>query len=371
MLSSTRRSTSRALMWVVGLLFSMLVAAPALAEKASGLLNISASAVGAVVIIDGQEVGKTPLVQMASEGTHTLRIVADNFDPYVRKIDVTPNLTTRVDAKLTPGKGTIEFFVKPAGAKVFIDDREVGPAPIRVRELSDGTHTYRLEGQGHETKTGSFEFTLGKNLLIDAELRSTAGLFHVESTPQGATVYLDGWEAGVTPLDLDKIPGAEHHVRISLAGHAEVFRMIDTSDGSMGDVRARLSESGTRLVVRTGRPDAHVFIAGNDVGTGRKVVLKSIETGSYPLSIEANGYQTAVKTVRVTKARTFRVKANLARADSSSRGRVVVQKPLLERWTFWAASSTVAVAGGAGGVGVYLLTRPEPPPEGDVAVSLP
>lgn len=363
---------SRQAAWhLLVLTLALLVPWPAFAEKAMGLLNISASAPAATVYIDGVEAGQIPFIQMVPEGSHTVRIVADRFDPYQRKVDVLPNVTTRVDARLIPGKGTVEFNVKPAGARVYIDDSDAGPSPIRLREISEGEHRYRLEAPGYAPREGTFEFKMYKNLYIEEELRSTAGLFHVESVPPGAEVFIDGVSAGVTPLDLTDVPGGKHAVRLSMDGFAQVFRQVDTSDGSMGDVRVRLSERGSRLVVRTGRGDARVLVAGTEVGQGRKVVIRSMDAGSATVVVEATGYQSLQKSVRVPKNGRTAIRARLARADSSKKGQVVVLKPVLERWTFWAASSAVAVSGGVGGWFVWDLTRPPPLPEGDVQVPVP
>ena len=41
-----------------------------------------------------------------------------------------------------------------------------------------------------------------------------------------------------------------------------VFRRIDTSDGSKGEVEARLPKSGATLGLRTGNPDSTLKVKG-------------------------------------------------------------------------------------------------------------
>ncbi len=56
----------------------------------------------------------------------------------------------------------------------------------------------------------------------EVALRATppSGRVRVSSEPTGATVSIDGREAGATPIDVE-VPIGEHRVRVVLSGHAE------------------------------------------------------------------------------------------------------------------------------------------------------
>ncbi len=341
------------------------------AEEATGILIITSSQPGATVFVDGQELGNTPLTRVLAAGSHQVRIVADDFDPYVRRVTVDQDITTRMNADLIPGNGTVEFLIHPSGATVLVDDREVGPTPIRIREVTPGSHDYRVFLDGYESLEGTFSFEEGKNILINGELRSSEGLFLVESNPSGAVVYFDGWEAGLSPLEMDDIPPGVHHVRLSLDGYADAFRTVDTTDGSKGEVHVRLSQRGTRLTIRTDQPDATVLVSGNMIGIGSRVKLPAMERGMHQIRVEAPGCKTVQRSVAIPARGRLKVRVNLARADSTRQSKLVVLEPFYRRWTFWAIAGGSVAGGAVAGTAIALALAPEPPPEGDVTVTLP
>ncbi len=352
---------------VLGLLLHSGVA---LADEPTGMLTVAANVDGAAVWVDGVEAGTIPYVGYFPAGRHVVRVVKDHYDPYVRKVDMREELTTRVEAQLVAGRGTIEFSVQPAGATVEVDGNVVGPAPIRIRDLAQGNHRWRISADGHEAVRQTFSFTTGENLVFEVELRESAGLLEVNSTPEGATVWLDGETVGVTPIELEGIELGEHRVRLHLDGYADVFRPVDTSDGTKGELAANLTDQGSRLTIKTGSVDAQVSIDGTPIGQGKKVVLPSVDRGTVRVRVEASGVEPAVLSVRVGARSRHTIKARLKAADRGE-SELVELPPVYARWTFWAASAAVVGGGVTGAVLLAKALEPPPPPEGDVVVVLP
>ena len=95
-------------------------------------------------------------------------------------------------------------------------------------------------------------------------VRVAAGSLSVDSTPQGATVFVDGTRAGTTPLaTYTTIPGT-HALVVTLAGYQNYTATVTVSDGQNTAVSCRMSSIrgltvvhapvqtiGTPLVVRT------------------------------------------------------------------------------------------------------------------------
>ena len=352
------------------LLLGMMLASPAWAEEPVGVLSVTGNVDGAEVWVDGEKAGVLPYTGYHPVGRHQVRVVANDHDPFVRKVELIEGLTKSLTAKLVAGQGTIEFSVVPPGAVVHIDGNPVGPAPIRVRDLSPGDHSYRVVADGHEPLENSFSFERGRNLFFDLALNSSAGLFHVGSTPAGATVWIDGEQAGVTPLDLSGTALGEHQVRVVLDGYAEVYRPVDTSDGRKGSLDLTLAQQGARLTVKTGSADATVTINGSTVGQGSTVVLPRVDRGTLQLQVTEPGAQPAAMSVRMPANGKVTIKASLAPTDQG-RSELRQLPPFYGRWTFWAATGAVAAGGVTGGVILAKALEPPLPPEGDVMVVLP
>ncbi len=334
-----------------------------------GTIAVTASVQGAIVFVDGEEIGTAPLSKSIAPGQHDVRVVVDYFDPFVRRVRVEPDRTFTVDARLRSGRGTVEFVTEPRGVTVLVDGQPLGKAPIRVTDLPAGGHRYLLERAGFESVDGRFEFREGKNVLIRASLDSSSGLFIVETTPAGATVELDGDVAGQTPLRRTDLPQGIHTVQVSLDGYATAFRRYDTSEGGKAEFTARLFEDAAKVLIHTGRNDARVFVEGSLVGEGRKINLGAVQRGRYEIQVEAPGYETLTEKVMVPTMGRTAIRAKLS--DTKGRGEITVLPPLTRRWGFWVAAGALASASVPAAIVVVAAGQPEEQPSGDLTVVVP
>jgi hypothetical protein len=357
------------------------VAAPSLARAQggddaaqaaeTGVLQVSAPVDGAVVYIDNKEVGTAPVTQYVPPGPHMIRVSADGYDPYVRKVEVRAGARARVTASLLRGGGTVEFQSTAPGATVLIDDKGSSAVPVRLKDLEPGDHTWRVTAPGHEPKEGSFTLRENGNVFVMAELISSRGLFVVTTEPAGARVTLDGEDKGVTPLSLEGVAPGEHVVDLSLDGYARSIQVVDTSDGAKGEVRTTLSSKGAKAIIKTGSADATVKISGVVVGTGKKVTVPMLARGRYPVEVDKPGAKTATGRLKVEDRGRSAYKATWADEGDRGRSKVVALPPFYENWIFWTAVGVGTGGAITGGVLIHQGTQPIPIPEGDVTVTLP
>ena len=341
------------------------------AAAPTGIVRVTSPLPGATVYVDDEPAGDAPAVRYLPAGTHTVRVAVDNYEPFVRRVEVIAGTSLEVAAELIPGTGTVEFLVKPNGAKVSLNGGEEVPTPVRLRDLKEGEYSYRITAAGHETETGTFTFRRGRNLLIADRLKSTAGLVEVVSSPEGARVWLDGQSIGATPLSLEGVALGPHTVRVELQGYATAFRSFDTTDGSKGKVDLSLPTQGAMLSVVTGHPSGTVAIQGDVVGTGQVVRLKALERGSYELMVTVPDQHPAEDKVVVPPRGRITLRAKMQPLNVRAPSKLVEVRPLYARWGFWTA---VGVVSGVGVATALILPGVlEPPPEeaGDVVVVLP
>jgi hypothetical protein len=327
----------------------------------TGILKVRSNVEGAEVWLDGAVLGVTPLTKYLAVGPHQLRVVADQHDPFVRRVEIVADKTLDVQAALTPGGGTVEF-AGPPGARLVMDGTDRGPLPIRLPAPTPGAHAWRVEAPKFEPAEGTVTFAAGKNVLVDVRMESSRGVVVVESTPAGATVKLDDADVGVTPLRLTGIEPGRHAVLLTHPDAAGVLRVIDTTDGSRGEVRASLPKTGATLEIATGSPEALVFLDGVRVAEGANVSVGPLEKGRWKVQVRI-GQRQIIDTVALPARGTvaLRVSGDL----------LVERKPLTQRWGFWAVVGGAAVAGGAATAAVAVSSAPEPPPTGDTVVELP
>jgi len=214
---------------------------------AGGELSVTSTVPGSEIWINDHPVGLAPHKSTIAAGSHTLRVVADFHEPFVRRIDVRDGHPTKVEAHLVPGQGSVEFAAAPRGATLVVDGRDKWPLPVRLGDIPPGDHSYVISAPGHEAMQGDFQVRKGQNIYIFERLLDTRGLLTIHSRPAGATVTVDEQAVGTTPLELAGISPTKHHIRLQLAGHAEAFRTVDMTDGRKGDNHGKTqSEKGQR-----------------------------------------------------------------------------------------------------------------------------
>ncbi|MEN6343557.1 MAG: PEGA domain-containing protein [Methanospirillum sp.] len=98
------------------------------------------------------------------------------------------------------------------------------------------------------------------------------GAVCVVTEPPGASVALDGRDAGAAPLRIDGLAPGWHGLVLALAGFEEVTTPVEVVAGATTTVRSRLEPTGGTLAVRTEPPGASLWVDGAYAGTTPVVV---------------------------------------------------------------------------------------------------
>jgi hypothetical protein len=140
---------------------------------------------GARVLLDGQDVGSTPLpLRAIAFGTHTLRVVQDGYEASEHRVVLTPEQPAQsLIVDLTPVRGappapdrtaaaTAGLIVesRPAGATVFLNDRRLGTTPLKMESVATGVHAIRLELEGYRRWSSSVRVAVGERNRVAASL---------------------------------------------------------------------------------------------------------------------------------------------------------------------------------------------------------
>ncbi len=186
-------------------------------EKLPGLLLVSTkpSGGGAVVSVDGKEVGALPLppIELAP-GEHTVVVRRDRYRPFSTKVEIEgESSTVELEAPLEPLSAKVTFVSDPPGATVQVAGRTYGPTPVSV-ELLEGNHEYQAELPGKKPEHGRLRVVAGEDRTVRiGELSPVDGELNLLSIPGEASVTVDGAYRGQTPLRLVFSPGETHRIR--------------------------------------------------------------------------------------------------------------------------------------------------------------
>jgi hypothetical protein len=149
----------------------------------------------------------------------------------------------------------------PAGARVFVDDRDVGRTPAAVRDVAVGAHRVRVTHEGYATEERSVMISRRKptqTMSIGLKRPATAargakavptiprttagvgGVLVVDSRPAGAKVFLDGKLIGTTPMSMSTVAAGEHTIRLERDGYRRWSSSVRVAGSGQNRVTASL-----------------------------------------------------------------------------------------------------------------------------------
>ncbi len=189
-----------------------------------GQLTVQSEPPGAKVVFDNAAAGVTPVVLAMAGGIHDLEISKEGFDPVLETITVT-NREPRTERnyRLLRQSSTVTLTLKPGGGTVLANGLKIDPdQPHRLPSNEDNSLTYSLPGYVSETRTVRLKPGERKKLVF--ELMPDLGTVDV-STNLRAAVFVDGREAGMTPVTL-KLPARAHVITLKRPGFRTVERTV-------------------------------------------------------------------------------------------------------------------------------------------------
>jgi hypothetical protein len=145
---------------------------------------------------------------------------------------------------------------------------------------------------------------------------------------------------------------------------------VDTSSGNRGELTVNLPKGGANIKVNTKIENAQVRVNNALIGSG-KTVSFALQRGVYRLNVQAEGQKPAE--VRLNAPRKGNLIYKIKWVPEGANGNSVLsfKKPLTSSWAFWGAVGGLSAGAGVATAVVVLKNQPEPPPDGDVVVTLP
>jgi hypothetical protein len=206
-------------------------------------------------------------------------------------------------------QGWIQIFSNVDGASVFFDDNYQGLitngqllVPVYMAVT---VHTFRVEKDGFTTASGSLTMPdPGATTIAYATIRplstpttgstSLYGSMSVNTSPQGAKIYLDGYYRGTSPFVFDQIPPGSHTIDAVSNGYYKYTTLLGISAGSTTDVYFTLqaiSSAPNSLNITSDPTRAFVYLDKIYVGK-TPLALDNVGTGNHEIELINPGYDT-------------------------------------------------------------------------------
>jgi hypothetical protein len=150
------------------------------------------------------------------------------------------------------------------------------------------------------------------------ERRAETGQLRLNSTPEGADVYLNDRYAGKTPLVMEQLRIGEYVARVELSGYQTWTRTIQINPDRTAFVHANLisvKRYGS-IAIRCNEDDARIYLDGQYKGLtekNRNVLLEQVEEGFHDIRITLSGYRDWSQRVEVKPNQRIQLTVNLER----------------------------------------------------------
>jgi len=208
----------------------------------------------AIVKVDDNEIGATPLKYRLRSGTHTIKVYKEGFETWEGQIGISGTAPQTISVQL-------RFLLKsePPGASVKINGNDVGVTDMPI-DLPSGVYTFEFKKQGYGKVKFIAEIPHNVNeplpvaplvLIKDIKAEQAEAIAPTIPTPTGygsiqvtsnpdAQVYLDGEIQGETPLTLSKVSVGSYVLKLSKEGYKDLKQTVYVNKGETTKVAGEL-----------------------------------------------------------------------------------------------------------------------------------
>jgi len=289
-------------------------------QPAWARVRIVSAPSGALLSIDGEPQGRTPLQLELLEGRRKLRFELEKFTPLETELDIVAGRELRPPVfRLQPAPARFALSSVPAGAVVALDGRFAGRTPLQL-ELSAGQkHVLQLTATGYRSRTLSVRLAAAQQDSREVRLEPEYGVVFISATPADAELAIDGrtqpravgrFRLTTRPHKLElRAPGYRNLVRtvIPRAGYSQRFELTLAREGERA--AAASSRLPERIETALGQPLVLIRPTPFRMGASRREAGRRANEREHQVVLERPFYM-AVHEVTNREYRQFRAAHN-------------------------------------------------------------
>lgn len=241
----------------------------------------------------------------------------------------TPLKATSSPNKVFVAQSELKLLSQPDNAKVEIDgwSEPNWVTPFTASHLAAGMHTIVFSKSGYLQQAKSVESVAGKSVDVSAELAPAVSTIVVTSNPQGANVWVDGKDSGLTTPTQLTVEKGFHKVTVRKTGFKEMSMEDTVSEGqTMSFSPVLLSTNvqpedgkspnplrrffgtdtipeGKGLVHIRTNPEGATILVDGKAAPKKTNARWPADPGVYSIVLQMNGYKPVHRNIRVQKGK--------------------------------------------------------------------
>ncbi len=175
---------------------------------------------GARVLVDGRELGVTPLETTLDAGRHQLELRHPDYRRFETPVTVKAGEPLVIGpVELGVPDGTLAVSSSPAGADVSVGGRYRGRTPLRVALAPGVPHEVVVSRAGHAPATRTVSVASRETAALSLALEPVLGELTLRGEPADAELYVNGERRGPANQTL-RLPSAPQQIEVRKAGLA-------------------------------------------------------------------------------------------------------------------------------------------------------
>ncbi|MFZ1290659.1 MAG: PEGA domain-containing protein [Melioribacteraceae bacterium] len=293
-----------------------------------GNVFITSDPVGAKIYIDDEDQSKvTPdSLNNLIEGEYKITLKLNDFRDSTFYIDVTDKSNISEDIFLNESnpKGKIIIASNPSGAQIFLANQNTGNlTPDTLSNLQRGTYSISLKLNLYDDFI--LQVPLGKDETVSKNVKmaiaGTSGTLIVISDPSGATITLNGENAGkTTPDTLKPLQPGSYNVKLTLSDFKDTTITTNISAGTTITKDVYLTESNPKgkISITSTPSGAQIFLNGVNTSKVTPNSLDNLPRGNYEVALKKALYDDLVFQVILVKDQSVNKTADMKIASTSS-----------------------------------------------------
>lgn len=302
----------------------------------TGTLYVATTPGSAAVYLNGNFQGYSPYtITDLAPGTYSVMARRSGYDPASQSVTVYSGQVSTAYLTLSRSSpsstGTLYVSSNPGSALVYVDGLYSGLTPLTTT-LTTGTHSVLIQKTGYSYWSGTTVIPANSRQTIQATLQPAAdGWITIQSSPVGATIYLDNSYKGQTNsngvLTISNVYPGLHVLKAVAPGYDSYTTTVNVDAKARTYVPIRMTvqqgvtptpQPGYSGIAITSDPSgADVFLDNVAAGV-TPLTLTTVTPGQHTVLVQKSGYQDEQILLQTTMGTIFPLELTLIPGESPS-----------------------------------------------------
>lgn len=223
---------------------------------------------------------------------------------------------TQINITLTPAFGYLNVASQPAGASVYLDNREVGQTPLVEYRIPSGDYVLSVKKEYYKDHQAQISIEDGQTLDQTLDLSADYGSLSVQGSPPGAAVFVDGVKRGTLPGTIEPLGVGSHMVSIDAGDHyRSQVQPVFVRLNEQTDIQVVLKELTGSLLASSKPQGASIFIDGDRLES-RAVTpytIPKLWVGKHKVTLDLAGFAPVTRFIDIREDQRELLSADLER----------------------------------------------------------